>query len=125
MKFGTQLSNALHPEWKFYYTDYDNLKRLLKVKGGEFNESHEAVFIEAIESELDKVATFCTIKSDELTRRVQHCEGSVDDILKAAQVDDIAPERFDRVEDEMSRITSEVAELAKFIRVFGCSFARL
>jgi SPX domain protein involved in polyphosphate accumulation len=54
MKFGTQLSNALHPEWKFHYVDYDDLKRLLKNRDSEFNEQKEALFVTRLESELEK-----------------------------------------------------------------------
>lgn len=80
MKFGTTLSNALHPDWKFYYLDYSQLKLLLKVDG--FAEDNELRFntvdlgllvlikvyyewfrfIEALETELDKIASFCNTK---------------------------------------------------------------
>jgi hypothetical protein len=55
MKFGTQLSNLRFPEWKFYYVDYDELKQLLKTGDNEFAETHESVFLERLESELQKV----------------------------------------------------------------------
>jgi SPX domain protein involved in polyphosphate accumulation len=115
MKFGTQLSNALHPEWKFYYVDYDELKQLLK---GEFKEEQETVFLQKLESELEKVASFCNIKSDELSRRVGHVEGSVDQILKQSA-------SFDKVEQEIDLITSEVAELSKFIRLNYSAFLKI
>lgn len=66
MKFGSTLSNALNPDWKFYYLDYDRLKQILKVPAGEqFNESHEEQFIALLESELEKIANFCQTKSEE------------------------------------------------------------
>ncbi|KAH6567407.1 hypothetical protein BASA60_009045 [Batrachochytrium salamandrivorans] len=111
MKFGTQLINALHPEWRFYYLDYDELKNLLKAgtTNGEFSEKHEAIFVEALERELEKVSSFCRIKADELSRRVQHCETSVDAL----------------VEEEISRITTEVGELSKFVRLNYSGFLKI
>ncbi|KAI8901428.1 VTC domain-containing protein [Globomyces pollinis-pini] len=125
MKFGTQLSNALHPEWKFYYVDYDELKRLLKARGEKFSEINETSFVESLESELDKVSSFCTIKSDELLRRVQHCETSVDAILAASKGTDIDLSQFDRVSEEIGHITAEVSELSKFIRLNYSAFLKI
>ncbi|KAJ3313588.1 vacuolar transporter chaperone [Boothiomyces sp. JEL0838] len=123
MKFGTQLSNALHPEWKFYYVDYDELKRQLKAKGEKFTEQNETSFVQMLESELEKVSSFCNIKSDELIRRVQHCESSVEAIL--ANPDDIDENTFSRVSEEIGHITVEVSELSKFIRLNYSAFMKI
>lgn len=68
MKFGQQLNQSILPEWKFYYLDYDGLKRMIKERtaaasstendenGGKiFRDQDEAIFIDALEEELDKV----------------------------------------------------------------------
>ncbi|OAJ37426.1 hypothetical protein BDEG_21444 [Batrachochytrium dendrobatidis JEL423] len=136
MKFGTQLTNALNPEWKFYYLllvvhsdDYDELKHLLKTgtADAQFSEKHEAVFVEALERELEKVNSFCQIKADELSRRVQHCETSVDAVIKSSEAEgtEIDDGRFQLVEDEISRITIEVGELSKFVRLNYSGFLKL
>ncbi|KAL2915485.1 hypothetical protein HK105_204886 [Polyrhizophydium stewartii] len=129
MKFGTQLRTSLNKEWEFYYVDYDELKQLLKAgtANGQFSEKHEAAFVEALERELEKVASFCSIKGDELARRVQHCETSVDAVVKAAAEDgtEIDEGRFQAVEEEISRITTEVGELSKFIRLNYSGFLKI
>ncbi|TPX66731.1 hypothetical protein SpCBS45565_g04244 [Spizellomyces sp. 'palustris'] len=125
MKFGLQLANSLYQEWRFYYIDYDELKRQLKtgLKNDGFNEQKEAAFVETLERELEKVAAFRNIKGDELTRRVQHCEAVVDSILASSEDADEA--RFNRVEEEISRITMEVTELSKFIRLNYSGFLKI
>lgn len=56
MKFGTQLNSSLYSEWRFYYIDYDGLKRLIKPKqDGSFKEEDEAKFVEFLEKDLEKV----------------------------------------------------------------------
>ncbi|KAI9104854.1 VTC domain-containing protein [Phlyctochytrium arcticum] len=125
MKFGLQLSTSLYPEWRFYYIDYDELKRQLKssLKGDGFSDQKEAAFVETLERELEKVAAFRNIKGDELTRRVQHCEATVDSIVASSEDADIS--RFNRVEDEISKITMEVTELSKFIRLNYSGFLKI
>jgi SPX domain protein involved in polyphosphate accumulation len=92
------------------------MKRILKEVGpGGFNESNEAVFITKLEQELDKVSNFCQLKSDELTRRVQHCETEQRG----------AGAGFDRLEEEMGLITTEVSELSKFIRLNYSGFVKI
>ena len=95
---------------------------MLKTENGiEFNEQNEGIFLEKLESELEKVAAFCTIKSDELTRRVQHVEASVEAILK----DRPQEPKFDRVAEEINLITIEVSELSKFIRLNYSAFMKI
>ena len=58
MKFGEQLKSRLNNEWRFYYMDYDGLKKLLKERtssGTYFAETDEAIFVQALEKEIEKV----------------------------------------------------------------------
>lgn len=57
MKFGKYLHENTLPEWRFYYIDYDGLKRLLKDReiGETFSEQDEATFVETLEKEMQKV----------------------------------------------------------------------
>jgi SPX domain protein involved in polyphosphate accumulation len=129
MKFGQSLSNALNPDWKFYYLDYDRLKLLLKVQKGEsFNESNEENFIQLLETELEKIANFCHTKSDEFSGspilnlgRVKFCESTIQSILLQKPINAV----FARVEDEMNRITTEVGELSGFIRLNYSGFVKV
>jgi SPX domain protein involved in polyphosphate accumulation len=47
----------MYQEWRFYYLDYDLLKRLLKEKtlGKDFTEYDEASFVETFDKEIQKV----------------------------------------------------------------------
>ncbi|KAJ3040438.1 vacuolar transporter chaperone [Rhizophlyctis rosea] len=126
MKFGQHLADSLFPEWQFYYLDYDGLKRQLKTgmtADGGFTEQKEAAFVETLERELEKVAAFRQIKGDELARRVEHCDAIVESILASGEEADEA--RFEGVEEEISRITTEVTELSKFIRLNYSGFLKI
>lgn len=61
MKFGKQLANKVHPEWRFYYLEYEKLKEMIKMKTDEkgqygFSEEDEALFVESVEKEISKVS---------------------------------------------------------------------
>ncbi|KAJ3050837.1 vacuolar transporter chaperone [Rhizophlyctis rosea] len=126
MKFGQHLADSLFPEWQFYYLDYDGLKRQLKsgmTADGGFTEQKEAAFVETLERELEKVSAFRQIKGDELTRRVEHSDAVVESIL--ASNDETDETRFEAVEEEISRITTEITELSKFIRLNYSGFLKI
>ncbi|KAJ3217478.1 vacuolar transporter chaperone [Clydaea vesicula] len=126
MKFGEQIKAAAYQEWRYYYLDYDAAKKLLKEgrrPDGKFNDDDEANFVQKLEAELEKVAAFRKIKGDELTRRLQHVESLVKKILGSTHEED--PLRFQAVEDEIIRITVEVNELSKFIRVNYTGFFKI
>ncbi len=59
MKFGKYLADNIAPEWRFYYIDYDGLKKLVEEReaSGEafFAEKDEAHFVDALEKEMQKV----------------------------------------------------------------------
>lgn len=57
MKFGKYLRDQAFPEWRFYYIDYDGLKRLLKQRQEDeaISEAEEATFVDALEKEMQKV----------------------------------------------------------------------
>ena len=57
MKFGSQLNDAIYPEWTEYYIDYDGLKKRLRKaeKDKPFTERDETEFVELLDSNLEKV----------------------------------------------------------------------
>ncbi|KAI9204619.1 VTC domain-containing protein [Polychytrium aggregatum] len=126
MKFGSQLSQSIFPEWRFYYLDYDSLKRQLKTRvdgpATPFNDQDEAAFVEFMERELEKVSAFRDIKGDELKRRIEHCETVVKSILATEDPDE---ERFTRLDEETTRIANELSELSKFIRLNYTGFLKI
>jgi SPX domain protein involved in polyphosphate accumulation len=100
-------------------SDYDNLKNILKGGHGDFDEANEAKFVAQLESELEKVSAFCTMKSAELIRRVEHAEENVASILTQAKPN------FARVEDEIDKCTTEVSELSTYIRLNYSAFIKV
>lgn len=57
MKFGKYLRDQAFPEWRFYYVDYEGLKRLLRERqeGEAISEAEEAAFVDTLEKEIQKV----------------------------------------------------------------------
>lgn len=56
MKFGKYLQDNIKEEWRFYYIDYERLKRSLKRREEEpFSEQDEAEFVQNLEKEMQKV----------------------------------------------------------------------
>lgn len=57
MKFGAHFQEAISPEWRSYYLDYDLLKKKLrKAESDEaFTERDETEFVELLDSDLEKV----------------------------------------------------------------------
>ncbi|KAJ3212359.1 vacuolar transporter chaperone [Dinochytrium kinnereticum] len=128
MKFAKRLGDHINEDWRFYYLDYDGLKRQLKDRtaAGKFTEQDEATFVEQLERELEKVASFRQIKGDELTRRVEHCEHAVFSIVRsnaAYNPDDSAI--LATIKDDVDRITEEVAELSKYTRINYTGFMKI
>ena len=123
MKFGEQLKERLYPEWRFHYIDYDGLKVLLKERSGSnsFAEMDEALFVEALEKEIQKVFDFRDVKGGELTRHVQHCENEVN----AIDFDNITEESLLEIESEIGRITFQLSQLANFTRLNYTGFLKI
>lgn len=118
MKFGAQLDASLFDDWRFYYIDYEGLKRLIKPKRETgFIEEDEARFVEFLEKDLDKVASFQKIKLGELNRRIQHCEM----VAKSAQNESASL----AAQEQINSVTAEVTELAKFSRLNYTGFLKI
>ncbi|ORY05427.1 SPX-domain-containing protein [Basidiobolus meristosporus CBS 931.73] len=122
MKFGSQLQEILYPEWRFYYLDYDGLKRMLKERLNDFTEKDEAKFVEFLEKELEKVYTFQTVKLGEINRRVEFSERTVQKLSKGS---DASEQDYADVEEDINRVIAEVNELAKFTRLNYSGFLKI
>jgi SPX domain protein involved in polyphosphate accumulation len=57
MKFGSQLKDAIYPEWTPFYLDYDGLKKKLRKAEKErpFTDKDETEFVELLDNNLEKV----------------------------------------------------------------------
>jgi SPX domain protein involved in polyphosphate accumulation len=71
-----------------------------------------------------KVVSFQSVKSGELNRRAQHCETVINNIIENPNT---TPQvtRIGRVEEEISRITKETNELAKYARLNYTGFIKI
>ncbi|ORZ32811.1 VTC domain-domain-containing protein [Catenaria anguillulae PL171] len=126
MKFGAHLATVQYPEWRFYYVDYDAIKKQLKEMakhGTNCPEELEKEFIDFLDRELTKVVNFQAIKSGELNSRANHCETIINNIIANPTA---TPQvtRIGRVEEELARITTEVNELAKYARLNYTGFLK-
>ncbi|KAI9356546.1 VTC domain-containing protein [Zopfochytrium polystomum] len=144
MKFAARLREQIYQPWQFYYLDYDGLKRLLKDRTsstGGFSDQDEASFVEMLERELEKVASFRQIKGDELSRRVAHCEREIAKLVKShphmggvigspvfsAIPDNVAPEyvRLATLKQDVNKVLNETSELSKFTRINYTGFMKI
>ncbi|KAF6071323.1 VTC domain family protein [Candida albicans] len=123
MKFGEHLRKALIKNYSFYYIAYDDLKHQLK-KGlydndGIWNNDLEESFLNALETELDKVYSFTKVKNTEVNRRIKESESYVYEVVDALHQD------FQDLEEELSDIIADVHDLAKFTRLNYTGFQKI
>ncbi|KAJ3328450.1 vacuolar transporter chaperone, partial [Blyttiomyces sp. JEL0837] len=103
---------------------------------GKFTDQDEAAFVEWLERELEKVASFRQIKGDELARRVEYCEAKMRNILKshpdiaglvASPMLGVTAEEklLAELRADVNTITHEVSELSKFTRLNYTGFLKI
>lgn len=120
MKFGILLEENIAPEWRFYYLEYNALKRALKERtvSALFSEKDEAAFVESLEHEMQKVYDFRDVKLGELIRHVQSLE-------ERASSTDTLREDDSFLMEEIERITQEVNKLSRFCRLNYTGFYKI
>ena len=138
MKFGEHLRKALIKNYSFYYIAYDDLKHQLK-KGlydndGIWNNDLEELFLNALETELDKVYSFTKVKNTEVNRRIKESESYVYEVVDALHryenhdpsiTNPPLEEDFQDFEEELSDIIADVHDLAKFTRLNYTGFQKI
>ncbi|KAI9496419.1 VTC domain-containing protein [Zychaea mexicana] len=119
MKFGSQLKDAIYPEWREYYIDYDGLKRKLRKaeKDRPFTEKDETEFVEVLDSNLEKIYAFHQQKLEEITSRID----SWDQVI-ASQPE---PSEMTRVQENINEIADDVNRLARFSRLNYTGFLKI
>lgn len=133
MKFGEHLRNALIKNYSFYYIAYDDLKHQLKknLKDNDYvwTNEFEEDFLNALETELDKVYSFTKIKNTEVNRRIKDSEKYVYEVVSAIQnpsnPNQPQEQDFEDLEDELSDIIADVHDLAKFTRLNYTGFQKI
>ena len=137
MKFGEHLRKALIKNYSFYYIAYDDLKHQLK-KGlydndGIWNNDLEELFLNALETELDKVYSFTKVKTPKLieeSKKESYVYEVVDALHRYENHDPSITnppleEDFQDLEEELSDIIADVHDLAKFTRLNYTGFQKL
>ncbi len=110
-------------EWRFYYLDYDLLKRVIKERttGKEFTEYDEASFVETFDKEIQKVINFKELKGGELERRIQHYEGA----LNGMDLKKLSEKALAQFHTELEKITQELGQLGRFCRLNYTSMLKI
>ncbi|MBE3042768.1 hypothetical protein IMZ48_09390, partial [Candidatus Bathyarchaeota archaeon] len=98
--------------------------------GRQWVDEDETNFVRKLESELDKVFTKKTVKSLEITRRIQVAERDVQDVISLLNdrgSGDRGPgeEEFEGLEQVLSDIITDVHDLAKFVQVNYTGFYKI
>ncbi|KAI9317865.1 VTC domain-containing protein [Dichotomocladium elegans] len=123
MKFGSQLKDAIYPEWREHYIDYDGLKRRLRKAEKErpFTEKDETEFVEDLDCNLEKVYAFHSQKLDEVTRRIKAAAEEINSHLvpKEKSAD------LSRLQGHINQIANDVTRLARFSRLNYTGFLKI
>lgn len=129
MKFGSQLKANRAPHWKYHFVDYDGLKAHLKSKSHErdFTDQDEADFVKLLNAELEKVASFQTMKLGEVQRRTEHCEFTIrqHQLPSGKSSEKLTLASFVVTESEINKITQDLQDLAHFQRLNYTAFLKI
>ncbi|KAK3838043.1 MAG: VTC domain-containing protein [Linnemannia gamsii] len=129
MKFGSQLKANRASHWKYHFVDYDGLKAHLKSKSHErdFTDQDEADFVKLLNAELEKVASFQTMKLGEVQRRTEHCEYTIrqHQLPSAKSSEKLTLASFVVTESEINKITQDLQDLARFQRLNYTAFLKI
>jgi len=137
MKFGAQLRSSVIREYQWHYLDYDELKQMIK-RGKKWTEEDEAEFIKRLDEELEKVAIFKSVKTEELMRTIQIIDKDVHNIVarlddqdrisgQGSQHGEFAPteEEFMALEEDLQVAVADVHDLDKFVSLNYTGFNKI
>ncbi|KAF8936341.1 VTC domain-containing protein [Dissophora ornata] len=129
MKFGSQLKAHWISHWRYHYVDYDGLKAQLKSKtsGKEFTEEDEVEFVKLLNTELEKVASFQSMKLGEVQRRTEHCEYTIrqHQLPSGKSSEKLTLASFVETESEINKVTQDLQDLARFRRLNYTAFLKI
>ena len=91
---------------------------------GKFSEKEEGEFVLFLERELDKVNTFQSARVKELLARIEECERAISKVQVSTQSEK-NDSRLKPVKEEMSRITAEITDLSKYMRLNYSGFIKV
>ncbi|KAG0170198.1 vacuolar transporter chaperone [Apophysomyces sp. BC1034] len=123
MKFGSQLRDAIYPEWQAYYIDYDGLKRKLRKaeKDRPFTEKDETEFVEMLDYNLEKVYAFHQEKIEEIKRRTDTWAEAI--VSQLPGPDSVA--EMGQIQENINEIADDINRLARFSRLNYTGFLKM
>ncbi|CAL8581902.1 hypothetical protein XPA_007582 [Xanthoria parietina] len=147
MKYGETLQQRSIPEWENYNVDYNDLKRLIKVRTtrgqGEAlsipGHGNEAKALKAFEHEFyreladqhQRVDLFVHSKAGEISRRLAHLDSQVGQLqqryalLQPGKIPVKRLERYSRAEAAAEKAGEEIKSLARFVGAQKLAFVKI
>ncbi|ORE06344.1 SPX-domain-containing protein [Rhizopus microsporus var. microsporus] len=123
MKFGSQLKDAIYPEWTEYYVDYDGLKKRLRKaeKDKPFTEKDETEFVELLDSNLEKVYAFHQEKMEEIRKRIDEWDEKINTQIPSE--DNIS--EMTHIQENINWIADDINRLSRFSRLNYTGFLKI
>ncbi|GAA5805300.1 hypothetical protein HPULCUR_010815 [Helicostylum pulchrum] len=123
MKFGSQLKDAIYPEWSPFYIDYDGLKKRLRKAEKErpFTEKDETEFVELLDNNLEKVYAFHQEKIEEIKKRIEEYDEKINHQIPSQ---DTLPE-LSFIQENINWIADDINRLARYSRINYTGFLKM
>ncbi|KAL8854664.1 MAG: hypothetical protein Q9221_000446 [Calogaya cf. arnoldii] len=147
MKYGETLQQRSIPEWENYNVDYNDLKRLIKVRTtrgqgealsipGHGNEAKvlkgfEQEFYRELTEQHQRVDLFVQSKSGEISRRLDHLNTQVGQLQqryalhRPGKISVKRLERYSRAEAAAEKAGEEIKSLARFVGAQKLAFVKI
>ncbi|KAI8341670.1 VTC domain-containing protein [Chlamydoabsidia padenii] len=123
MKFGSQLRDAIYPEWQNAYLDYDGLKKKLRKaeKDTPFSERDETEFVELLDNNLEKVYAFHQEKMEDIRVRTDHWAETIASQLPSND----SVEEMGKIQENINDIADDINRLARYSRINYTGFLKI
>ncbi|KAL9544999.1 hypothetical protein MBANPS3_007347 [Mucor bainieri] len=122
MKFGSQLKDAIYPEWTPFYIDYDGLKKKLRKaeKDRPFTEKDETEFVEMLDNNLEKVYAFHQEKIEEIKKSIETYDDKINHQIPSQDTTDMSS-----IQENINWIADDINRLARFSRINYTGFLKM
>ncbi|KAI8368708.1 VTC domain-containing protein [Blakeslea trispora] len=123
MKFGSQLNDAIYPEWTEYYIDYDGLKKRLRKaeKDKPFTERDETEFVELLDSNLEKVYAFHQEKIEDIKKRIELEDEKINSQIPSED----SVNEMSAIQESINFIADDINRLARYSRINYTGFLKI
>lgn len=123
MKFGSQLKDAIYPEWTAFYIDYDGLKKRLRKaeKDRPFTEKDETEFVELLDNNLEKVYAFHQEKIEEIKKSIDTYDEKINNQIPSQD----SPSEMASIQENINWIADDINRLARYSRINYTGFLKI